>query len=104
MDYDKLIERFRYDAADWGGDPHIKRDLLDAATAITDLLARAEAAEARAEKAEKERKAALKWIREFLESIDMPCKGCKHDTTWTASANWPRLTGRGGVLSARLLQ
>ena len=34
MDYDKLIERFRYDAADWGGDPHIKRDLLDAATAI----------------------------------------------------------------------
>lgn len=34
MDYDKLIERFRYDAADWGGYPHIKRDLLDAATAI----------------------------------------------------------------------
>lgn len=51
-----------------------------AITAITDLLARAEAAEARAEKAERERDAAIKWIHEFLESMDMSCKGCKHYT------------------------
>ena len=39
MDYDKLIERFKFDAADWRGDPHIKKDLLDAATAIETLRA-----------------------------------------------------------------
>ena len=39
MDIEKLIERFEYDAKDWAGDPHIKRDLLDAATALSTLQA-----------------------------------------------------------------
>ena len=39
MDIEKLIERFEYDAKDWAGDPHIKRDLLDAATALSALQA-----------------------------------------------------------------
>ena len=67
---------------------------LEKTMSITDLLSRAEAAEAaqetlqramaeykaRAEKAERERDAAVKWIREFTESIDQPCVACKHDT------------------------
>lgn len=83
--------------------------LQRAATAITDLLARAEAAEKRveelekslsdaaqvvktmqestipfyerrAEKAQRERDAAIKQLREFTESVDRPCACCKHDT------------------------
>lgn len=36
--------------------------------------------EERAQKAERERDAAIKWIREFTESIDRPCVACKHET------------------------
>lgn len=43
----------------------IPRMTADAATAITDLLARAEAAEARAEKAERERDAAVALVHEW---------------------------------------
>ena len=39
MDYDKLIERLNTDAKDWAGDGYIKRDLMDAATAIETLCA-----------------------------------------------------------------
>ena len=86
-----------------GGDTKkcIPRMTEDAATDITDLLARAEAAEKeaewlkkcvelaqrkeaeaedRAKKAERDRDAAVKWIKEFTESIDRPCVACKHDT------------------------
>ena len=51
-----------------------------AADYITDLLARAEAAEARAEKAERERDAAVSWAQKYTESIDRPCVACKHNT------------------------
>lgn len=54
----------------------IPRVTADAATAITDLLARAEAAEARAEKAERERDAAVEligWI--YYEA----CVSVEHD-------------------------
>lgn len=37
MDVEKLIDRMKLDAADWAGDRYIKRDLLDAAEAITTL-------------------------------------------------------------------
>lgn len=37
MDIEKLIERFEYDAKDWAGDPHIKKDLIDAATSISTI-------------------------------------------------------------------
>lgn len=46
------------------------------ATAITDLLARAEAAEARAEKAERERDAAIQYMRKTFGW----CTGCVHFT------------------------
>ena len=59
MDYREQAESLLYDAKDWAGDPHIKKDLHGAAQSITDLLARAEKAEARAEKAESERDAAI---------------------------------------------
>lgn len=52
MDYKEQVENLLYDAKDWAGDPHIRKDLYGSAQSITDLLARAEAAEARAEKAE----------------------------------------------------
>lgn len=44
--------------------------VVQATTAITDLLARAEAAEARAEKAERERDAAVKELNEVAEAVD----------------------------------
>lgn len=49
--------------------------MLEDATAITELLARAEAAEARAEKAEKERDAAVEQLRGL-------CSACKHYTPY----------------------
>lgn len=54
-------------------DPELAHTLEDAATAITGLLARAEAAEARAEKAERERDAAIERIKE-----DHWCEDCKY--------------------------
>lgn len=50
-----------------------EQTMVDAAESITDLLARAEAAEARAEKAEKKLGAAIKYIRHYGW-----CAGCKH--------------------------
>lgn len=47
--------------------------VVQAITAITDLLARAESAEVRAEKAERERDAAIKMLRK----IEW-CNGCKN--------------------------
>lgn len=55
-----------------------------AATAITDLLARAEAAEARAEKAERERDAAISDLTYIARAYpvdlcdDLVCQYCKH--------------------------
>lgn len=53
MDIEKLIERFEYDAKDWAGDPHIKRDLLDAATALSTLQAENEKLRAEVESLKK---------------------------------------------------
>ena len=39
MDIETLIERVQYDAADWVGDPHSKKDLLEASDIITELQA-----------------------------------------------------------------
>ena len=39
MDYDRMIERLTADSKDWAGDGYIKRDLMDAATAIETLRA-----------------------------------------------------------------
>lgn len=50
--------------------------MVDAAESITDLLARAEAAEARAEKAERERDAAIQYMRKTFGW----CTGCVHFT------------------------
>ena len=65
MDYKEQVENLLYDAKDWGGDPHIRKDLYGSAQSITDLLARAEAAEARRARLEEAREnaneAAAKW-------------------------------------------
>lgn len=63
------------------GNRHCRRNAMrDASVAITDLLARAEVAEARAEKAERERDAAVKTIFEYT-----GCPECKH---WNGEDEW----------------
>ena len=62
----------------------IPRVTADAATAITDLLARTEAAETRAEKAEMERDAAISDLTYIARTYpvdlcdDLVCQYCKH--------------------------
>lgn len=68
MDYKELIDILRD-----GNNPNVLDYIDDAVTAINDLLARAESAEARAEKAERERDAAIKMLRK----IEW-CNGCKN--------------------------
>lgn len=116
MDYKKLatdlLSVCEENCADckYAGDSEFDCTIAElAATAITDLLARAESAEKRveeleksisdaaqvvktmqestipfyerrAEKAQRERDAAIKQLREFTESVDRPCACCKHDT------------------------
>lgn len=69
MDYKELIETLKKPILTEGGYlvDHSRRD---AATAITDLVARAEAAEARAEKAERERDAAIKELDGVAACVD----------------------------------
>ena len=54
-----------------------KNAMRDGSTAITDLLARAEAAEARAEKAERKRDAAVRDLRQMCVGGNT-CAFCKH--------------------------
>lgn len=68
MDYKELIDILRDE-----NNPNALDYIDDAVTAINDLLARTEAAEARAEKAEGERDAAIKMLRK----IEW-CNGCKN--------------------------
>ena len=56
--------------------------VVQAATAITELIARAEAAEERAEKAERERDAAIERLR-----VDRWCDDCKHSPVAQACRN-----------------
>lgn len=78
MDYKELAEKLRY--AKWTNPGITDEQSLewDAADAITDLLSRAEAAEARAEKAEMERDAYKEMIYKAR-----PCILCeKYDGSW----------------------
>ena len=59
-------------------DPELAHTLEDAATAITGLLARAEAAEARAEKAERERDAAVSDLETIMAYNSDTCQFCKN--------------------------
>lgn len=85
MDYKKLAERLKCpqirECPINGKQPSCKKCQhkisKDAATAITDLLARAEAAEARAEKAERERDAAVADLR-----LVSDCRTCGNVSPW----------------------
>lgn len=59
-------------------DPELAHTLEDAATAITGLLARAEAAEARAENAEMERDAAVSDLETIMAYNSDTCQFCKN--------------------------
>lgn len=70
MDYKALIDRLiKRSKADESGNSFAticsREDLKSAATAITDLLARAEASEARAEKAESEKHEAMELLHSY---------------------------------------
>lgn len=65
MDYKELLGDREFNSPE-----EICEWMDSAATAITDLLARAEAADARAEKAERERDAAVKELNEVAEAVD----------------------------------
>lgn len=75
MDYKKLVDELE-DYFDIYTDLH-PAIFDEAATAITDLLARAEAAEARAEKAERERDAAVKDLKDEVMGKIWACDYCK---------------------------
>ena len=86
MDYREQAESLLYDAKDWAGDPHIKKDLHGAAQSITDLLARAEAAEAMADEAEASLAAAVRDMEAMAATIRARpiydtecCFLCKYD-------------------------
>ena len=87
MDYKEQIEQAKHAAEKWrekhriAGVGEFRVDCMvdDLTRSITDLLARAAAAEARAEKAERERDAAVKVIERVRS-----CKDCGHYTgEWT---------------------
>lgn len=73
MDYETLIENLVYWSKAYHVNPRSRYALGNAANAITDLLARAEAAEARAEKAERERDEAREVI--CARCSVLPCRG-----------------------------
>lgn len=73
MDYETLIENLVYWSKASHVNPRSRYALGKAANAITELLARAEAAEARAEKAERERDEAREVI--CARCSVLPCRG-----------------------------
>lgn len=78
MDYKELVERLKRRESDMLiNHPMTAQACRDAATAITDLLARAEAAEDRAEKAKRERDAAVKDLKEDVMGKIWACDYCK---------------------------
>ena len=88
MDYQTQIDQAKVASKKWRkenpivGVGRLRVDLMvdDLIKSITDLLARAEAAEARAEKAERERDAAVKAIFEYT--------GCPECKFWDSENNW----------------
>lgn len=71
MDYREQANLMQRDAEEFDGPGYIIGDLRQGAKSITDLLARAEAAEARAEKAERERE-------EYFNHLKGLCFCCGH--------------------------
>mgnify|MGYP001852449365 CR=1 FL=1 len=72
-------------------DPELAHTLEDAATAITGLLARAEAAEARAEKAERERDAAVSDLETIMAYNSDTCQFCKNGQCYVRGGTKPCL-------------
>lgn len=101
MDYRGQVESLLYDAKDWAGDPHIRKDLHGAAQSITDLLARAEAAEARAEKAEKERDAAVSDLETIMAYNSDTCQFCKNGQCYVRGGTKPCLPKWRGQMCTR---
>lgn len=99
MDYKALIDRLiKRSKADESGNSFAticsREDLKSAATAITDLLARAEAAEARAEKAESEKHEAisdLETIMAYGEADLDTCEFCKNGQCYERGGTKPCL-------------
>lgn len=92
MDYKEQIEQAKHAAEKWRekhrivgvGEFRVDCMVDDLTRSITDLLARAEAAEARAEKAERERDAAISDLKYIARTYpidlcdDLVCQYCKH--------------------------
>ena len=100
MDYETLIETLVYWSKASHVNPRSRYALGKAANAITDLLARAEAAEARAEKAERERDEAvsdLETIMVFGDSGLDTCDFCKNNQCYARSGNNPCLPKWRGI-------
>ena len=78
MDYKELSRVIRELSEIYGlADEVASQIMLAASTSITDLLSRAEAAEARAEKAERERDAAVADLR-----LVSDCRTCGNVSPW----------------------
>lgn len=99
MDYKALIDRLiKRSKADESGNSFAticsREDLKSAATAINDLLARVEAAEARAEKAEREKHEAisdLETIMAYGEADLDTCEFCKNGQCYERGGTKPCL-------------
>ena len=91
MDYKEQVENLLYDGKDWGGDPESRKDLYGSAQSITDLLARAEDAEARAEKAEIERDAAVSDLETIMAYNSDTCQFCKNGKCYVRGGTKPCL-------------
>lgn len=80
MDYESLVVNLVFWSECISFNTRARYACKQAATAITDLLARAKAAEARAEKAERERDAAVETIFKWT--------GCAECKNWQSDTNW----------------
>ena len=84
MDYDRMIERLTADSKDWAGDGYIKRDLMDAATAIETL--RADLSRVTAERDEAVSDLELFATCDTCKFGEMKmaydCLGCDHTSNW----------------------
>ncbi len=94
MNYQLLIEHLK----ECGTYGFKQEECAAAATAITDLLARAEAAEARAEKAERERDTAVSDLETIMayESLDT-CQFCKNSQCHIRGGTKPCLPKWRGI-------
>lgn len=90
MDCKELVEHLKSPTWQDLEDPDSSL-LPDAATAITDLLARAEEAEARAEKAERERDAAVSDLESIMAYNKDTCQFCKNGQCYIRGGTKPCL-------------